>query len=144
MFNKSTDDRISSWATFRNSLSESSTPLEDVWDFWKDAPFIPYNRKIDPYNQKGWPTPWEIIVDNKYDDFTKALMIGWTLKFSQRFKESSIEIRTMVDKKKPAQYNIVCIDALWAINYNDNGPISIDKVPSLFYLENLVELKMPR
>lgn len=144
MFKQSTDDRLSSWAQHRRDLEASSTPFEDVWDFWRDAPFIQYNNKIDPYHYKSWPSPWEIIVDNKYDDFTKAIMIGNTIKLTQRFCNSSIQVRTYVDKARNALYNVVIIDETWVINYSDNGPVSMENLPGSFLLENLIELQNAR
>jgi hypothetical protein len=144
MFKESVDDRLSSWAQHRVSIETSSNPLEDVWNFWKDAPYIPYNNKVDPYHSRNWPTPWEMIIENKYDDFTKAVMIGKTLKFTQRFKDSAIQIRTYVDNARNIMYNVVMIDELWIINYNDNGPVSVKDLPAQFSLENLVELETAR
>jgi hypothetical protein len=140
MFNKLVDDRLSLWADHRRSISNSNNPLQDVWEFWRHSPYIPYNNKIDPFNKRDWPTPWEIIVHNQYDDFTKALMIGYSLKLSKRFKESKIEIKTLVNDQKTCYYNIVCVDDCWAINYNDNGPVNMEDIPDSFYLENLIEL----
>jgi len=146
MFDQSVDDRLSAWAQHRNELGqfEKHEVMNQVWEFWKQAPFVPYNSKIDPYYQFKWPTPWEIIVDNKYDDFTKSLMIGWTLKLTRQFQDSKIEIKTLVDKANNTHYNIVCVDDLWAINYNDNGPVSTEEIRDSFLLENLVELSVPR
>ena len=146
MFDLDVEQRLSAWAQHRLSL-ENLKDLEvmrQVWEFWKLAPFIPYNRKVDPFYQRGWPSPWEIIVENKYDDFTKALMIGCTLKLTSNFKNSSIEIKTLIDKQKGVPYNIVCIDSKWAINYQDNGPCPAENFEDLFLLENLIELKSPR
>jgi hypothetical protein len=140
MFNQSVDDRLSSWAAFRKDLDTSDIPFHDVWEFWQQAPYIPYNNKIDQFNQKSWPTPWEIIVENKYDDFTKALMIGWTLKLTERFKLDKIEIKTLVNDQKTCYYNIVCVENI-AINYSDNGPIEQENIPGSFFIENIIELK---
>lgn len=146
MFNQTVEDRLSAWAQHRSELVhfDKTEVMNRVWEFWKQAPFVPYNPKIDPYYQFKWPTPWEIIVDNKYDDFTKSLMIGWTLKLTRQFQESKIEIKTLVDKANSRHYNIVCVDDLWAINYNDNGPVSIEEIRDTFLLENLVKLSVPR
>lgn len=141
MFEKSVDDRLSDWATFRKQLTTSQTPLEDTWDYWQHAPYIPYNNKIDPFNQKSWPTPWEIIVSNRYDDFTKAVMIGWTLRLTETFKDTKIEIKTLVNDQKTCYYNIVCVGEEWAINYSDNGPILLKDIPGSFFIENIVELQ---
>lgn len=144
MFKKSIDERLSSWAEHRSSLNDSETPFHDVWEFWKDAPYVPYNHKIDPFHQRSWPSPWEIIVENHYDDFTKALMIGWSVKLTDRFKNSNVQVRTLVDNSRRKVYNVVYVDEKIVINYSDNGPIDADKVPDNFLVENLVDLARPR
>jgi hypothetical protein len=144
MFDLDVDDRLSVWATHRRQLELCADPFTLVWEFWGTAPFIPYNPKVDPYYRASWPSPWEIIVDNRYDDFTKALMIGQSLKMTNRFANSHIEIRTLVDKINNRQYNIVSIDGEWVINYSDNGPTLLKNVPESFLLENIIELSSPR
>ena len=144
MFNNSVDERLSAWAELRRQIEVSEDPYTDVWNFWKFAPFVPYNPKIDPCYQRGWPRPWEIIVDNKYDDFTKALMIAWSFKLTDRFDNSHIQIKILVDNVNSRQYNVVCIDDKWVINYNDNGPEPLEKLPESFLVENLVVLNVPR
>lgn len=144
MFNLPVDDRLTEWINHRQKLDEVEDPLQEVWDFWHQAPFIPHNRKIDPYFQRNWPRPWEVILDNKYDDFTRALMISWTLKLTKKFKESKIEIRTLVDTVHPREYNLVYVNDVWVINYSDNGPIPASDISGPFRLKNLVEVATPR
>jgi hypothetical protein len=144
MFNQSVNERLTEWINFRKNLETAEDPLQQVWDFWHVAPFIPYNKKIDPYYQNSWPSPWEIIADNKYDEFTRALMIAWTLKLTKKFADSKIEIRTLVDTTRYREYNVVYIDDNWVINYSDNGPISAAEITESFKLENLVEVCSPR
>ena len=67
MFNQPVDVRLSEWVDHRKQLDESSDPLQEVWDFWHLAPFIPHNSEVDPHFQRSWPSPWKIIADNKYD-----------------------------------------------------------------------------
>jgi hypothetical protein len=83
-------------------------------------------------------------VDNKYDDFTKALMMGWTLKLTKKYKDSKIELKTLVDLNQTREYNVLYIDDNWVINYSDNGPITLPEVPESFRLENLIEVSAPR
>ena len=144
MFNLSVDERLSSWALHRAQLEICADPYTETWEFWKPAPFIPYNNKIDPHYQSSWPSPWEIIVENKYDDFTKALMMSWTLKLTTRFKDSKIEIKTYVDTEGKRQYNLVLVDEENVINYDDNGLVNAEDIPDSFRLENLVEVTRPR
>ena len=144
MFNQLPEDRLSSWAEHRAHLEESQDPLMDTLDFWRESPYIPYNNKIDPYNQRSWPTPWEIIVHNKYDDFTRALMMAYTIKYTQRFADRLVEVRTLVDNARNSCYNIVCVDGEWAINYTDIGVIRMDEIPETFLVENLIEVSHRR
>jgi hypothetical protein len=144
MFNQSVDQRLTEWVNHRQRLDEVEDPLQEVWDFWHNAPFVPHNRNIDPYFQHSWPSPWEIIQENKYDEFTRALMIGWTLKLTNKFKNSKIEIRTLVDIVRPREYNLIYIDDDKVINYSDNGPVDSSSITESFRLENLVEVSTPR
>jgi hypothetical protein len=73
MFNLPVDERLSEWINHRRHLEETEDPLQDVWDFWHQAPFIPHNRNIDPYYQKSWPSPWEIIEENKLKNKVSSL-----------------------------------------------------------------------
>jgi len=144
MFNLSVDERLTEWANHRRHLDSIDNPLQEVWDFWHQAPFIPHNRNIDQYYQQSWPSPWEIIAENKYDDFTKALMIGWTLKLTKKYQNSKIELRTLVDNARSREYNLIYVDEKWVINYSDNGPVEVPEITSSFRLENLVEVALPR
>ena len=144
MFDLSTDERLSAWAEHRRQLETSPTPLEDLVEFWREYPYVPYNRNVDPFNPLRWPTPWEVIVENKYDDFTKALMMAWTLKLTAKFKDSKIEIKTYTDSTKSRQYNLVFVDDRFVINYTDNDVISPEDLPDSIQLENLLEVSRPR
>lgn len=144
MFNLSVNERLTEWANLRRQLDEIEDPLQQVWDFWHQAPFVPHNRSVDPYYQRSWPSPWEIIAENKYDDFTRALMIGWTLKLTKKYQNSKIELRTLVDTSRPREYNLVYVDENWVINYSDNGPVEAPNLTGSFRLENLVEVTPPR
>lgn len=144
MFNQPVNERLTEWMAFRQHLETIEDPLQQVWDFWHVAPFIPYNKNIDPYHQKSWPSPWEIIVENKYDEFTRALMIALTLKLTKRFSKSKIEVKTLVDISRHREYNVVYVDDSWVINYNDNGPVLASEIADSFILGNLVEVSSPR
>ena len=118
--------------------------MEQLIEFWDHPPYVPYNRNVDPYNQRSWPTPWEIVIENKYDDFTKVLMMGWTLKLTGKFKESKVEIKTYADMDKNRQYNLLYVDDSVVINYVDNCLSTVSDIPDSFRLENLIEVSRPR
>jgi hypothetical protein len=144
MFKTETDQRLQLWFEFRKNLEVSQDPFQDVVDFWDQAPRIPHNHLIDPYYDREWPTPWEIIERNKYDDFTLSLMIGWTLLMTDRFKTTPMEVRMLVDDKSKRAYNVLCVDNKWALNFQDHEVVPADSIPSLYRVENVVPLKRPR
>lgn len=144
MFNLSVDDRLTEWINHRKKIDEVENPLQEVWDFWHQAPFVPHNKKVDPYYQRSWPSPWEIIQDNKYDEFTRALMMAWTLKLTKKFQNSKVELKTLVDTVQSREYNLVYIDEKWVLNFDDDGPVLINDSIKSFRLENLIEVNIPR
>jgi hypothetical protein len=144
MFEQDVDQRLSLWYKHRLSLNNDPKSLESVINFWKSAPFIPFNHKIDRYNSSIWPTPWEIIVYNKYDDFTKALMIGWTLKLSEKYKNSTIVLKVLVDTSNNLTYNVISVDDKWILNFVETKIITTDNLPASIFIEYFNELKSPR
>jgi hypothetical protein len=144
MFDLDVDDRLSAWSALRRQIDSSHNPLQAVTDFWSQTPFVAHNHKIDPFYPASWPTPWEMIVENRYDDFTKAVMIGYTLLLTERFKSSQVQIKTLVDTECKRLYNVVYVDNTWVLNYDDKQVLGVDNIPSLYNIENLVELSRPR
>lgn len=138
------EDRITVWVSFRRSLDQSLDPLSDIAYFWGNTKTIPFNKNIDPYNSFSWPTPWEIIADNCYDELTLTIIIGYTVKLTDCFKDSKVEIKTFVDSTKKRLYNLVFVDDKFVLNYEKGYVVTADKVPDSFFLENLVELSRPR
>ena len=144
MFKRPPDERLSEWKSFREELDNSVDPLNKIAEFWGNAPLVLHNHLIDQYNTKSWPTPWEIIVDNKYDDFTLGLMIGYTIKLTEKFANSRVEVRTMVDQNRTKLYNLVYIDDNTVLNYDKWQITTAEKIPDSFLLENLIDIARPR
>lgn len=144
MFNQSVDQRLAEWINCRSMIDQVDDPLQFVWDFWHQAPFVPYNKNVNPYCEKYWPSPWEIIAENKYDDFTRALMIAWTLKLTKKFNNSKIEIKILVDSSTEREYNVILVDDKWVINYSDDGPVPTEKLNNSFKMKTIIEVHHPR
>jgi hypothetical protein len=133
---------MAAWLELRKQIESSDTPFELIIEFWSHAPFIPYNRLIDPYNQTSWPTPWEILVENKYDDFTIALMMAYSVKYTKRFNKSSVEIRSYFTESKSQMFNLVCIDQEVVLNYMDKPTeVRVSDIPDTLSLDNIVLIK---
>lgn len=136
MFPKSSDSRLSAWLDLRKEVELSDTPFSLISEFWSHAPFTQYNKNIDQYNYKSWPTPWEIINENVYDDFTLALMMAYSVKYTSRYEKSHVEIRSFVNDSGTKLYNLVYIDNDVVLNYT-NSPVSTSDIPTDLRLENL-------
>lgn len=137
------DQRLTAWVELRQQIDNIENPLEAVDKFWKQRFTTAYNKNLDPFNQRSWPTPWEIIADNSYDDFTIAVMMGYTLLLSNKFANSQLHIKTMVDKDQTKLYNLLYLDDEHVLNY-DREPVKAQDIPDSFRLENLVILQRPR
>ena len=144
MFNLDIDEQLSIWANFRKNLEVCEDPFQSLIDFWANTPLIAHNHNLDPYYPASWPTPWEIIYEGRYDDFTKAVIMGYSLLMTERFKNSSIQIRTLIDKDKNRLYNAIFIDDIWVLNFCDEHAVLSSAIPCSCNLENLVELVRPR
>ena len=144
MTNTDLDSRLESWLNLRKQVDQSLDPFRDVIDFWNKVSLTAHNHLIDHYYSGNWPTPWEIIETNRYDDFTKAIMIGYTLLLTEKYKNSDIQIRTLLDKQHNKLYNVVYVDDLYVLNFCDNGAISPDEIPESCCTENLIVLARPR
>ena len=144
MFHKSPDERLSEWSEFRKNLDTLDNPLTALAAFWSNAPLVIHNHKVDPYNPSSWPTPWDLIVENKYDDFTLALMIAYTLKLTKKYNNDKIEVRTMVDSNKTKLYNLVYVNDADVLNYERATAIKAQYIDDSLYLENIVNVVFPR
>ena len=144
MSKKELEERLSDWYKLRQMVNDSDDPYRLVIEFWNNVNSVPYNHKLNPFDKKNWPTPWDIIAENKYDEFTLALMMAYSLKFTDKFSNSCIEIRTLVDCDKTKLYNLVYINENDVLNYDKNNVIKAQDIDSELYLENSVEVNYPR
>ncbi len=59
MFNLNYEGRLSKWREFRETLEDSPKPINDVVQFYRLAPTVSIHT--DPFNNKTWPGPWELL-----------------------------------------------------------------------------------
>jgi len=90
MFNLSSEERLKYWRRFRMDLDGSDTLqcLQDVATLWSTAPLS--NQYFASDLPETWPTAWELINDNHYDDVGVALGIFYTILYSELFDKNDI------------------------------------------------------
>ncbi len=71
--------RLRSWHDLRNNLKESDLGhiCVEVDSFWQWCPLS--NHYLHPDDIDSWPGPWELINDNEYCYYARALGMIYTL-----------------------------------------------------------------
>jgi hypothetical protein len=128
VFNLHGFDRLTEWKRFRDNLELSETPLEDVAEFWGNAPFV--STYLDPKAPAEWPDPWHLVLDLRLDDLAISLGMLYTLKLTTRFMSSKFEIHTSMlpDKDDPRYFLIIDNKFVLNLEYKEVVDIStLDK-----------------
>lgn len=73
------DQRLRFWYDLRNSLQDADiqTVCIEVDKFWQQTPLV--NHYLHPADIQDWPNPWELLNDNNYCYYARALGIIYTL-----------------------------------------------------------------
>lgn len=108
MFNKRYQDRLFEWAKLRSRIETDVSPFEMVIVFYATAPSV--SIQVDPYDPETWLGPWELIYENQYCEFSKMLAFAYTLKLTERFIDSEIEIHICTNKQKQELDYCVVVD----------------------------------
>lgn len=71
--------RLRNWHKLREDLknSDTKTICVEVDKFWQQAPLS--NHYLHPDFIKDWPDPWQLLNDNTYCDYGRALGMVYTL-----------------------------------------------------------------
>jgi hypothetical protein len=126
MFNKKFEERLELWRQFRLSLETSSTPIEDVIELYSKAPLV--SIQVDPYNISQWLTPWELLYENQYCDFSKILAICYSLQLTERFMDEDFEIHICTNNKESSTHYLLFFQNK-VIGYDWTRAINKDELP---------------
>jgi hypothetical protein len=73
------EHRLEEWSQLRQSVVDKT--LEEkcvaIDAFWQQCPLN--NYYLHPHDMKEWPTPWQLLHDNVYCFYARALGIIYTL-----------------------------------------------------------------
>lgn len=138
MFNKTYEERLVSWSSFRNEIEKSTDPLQDVIDFYKPIPTV--SIYTDPWAQETWPDPWELVYENQYCDFCRILGYCYTLQLTNRFKDSQFEIHISTSQALAFHY-LLYVDKETVLGYDSDKVVKASDLKSI--LEPQVVYHMP-
>ena len=131
------DERITQWREFRNTLEECNKPFHRTLEFWEKAPVT--IKYLNQHNSQEWPTPWELLKENRFCPVAIPLMIGWTLKLTTRFTEVPVLIKISIDIKSQRYYNLVEVENT-IIDYENNSIVISSELPDTVVCQEVVEL----
>jgi hypothetical protein len=132
MFDKKYVDRLREWSEFRNLLETAEDPFQDVIDFYNNAPTV--SITVDPYNAETWFSPWELLYENVYCNFSIILGIMYTLQLTDRFSTASFGIYITTDREKSEVKYLLHIDEN-VIGYNTNHVVKAADLPVHLIIE---------
>jgi hypothetical protein len=126
MFEKTYVDRIREWSTFRSTLETSADPIQDAVDFYSRAPLV--SMSYDPYSDKLWPDPWELVHENVYCEFSIILGMCYTLQLTNRFSESTFKMYICADREKSKIIYLLYVDDS-VIGYQQDQVVNKKQIP---------------
>lgn len=132
--------RLNSWRTLRDHIEHSSTPLDDIAEFFNQFPRV--KIYTDPYDQTTWPTPWELIEENQYCPFNIILAIAYTIQLCSRFNDLQPKITITIDEiTKTVYYLLFLKDEVYGFIQNEwihknNLPKSLKNI-KIYHLDPL-------
>jgi len=130
-------ERIITWRKFRNSIAslELLTQLEKVVEFWAKAPLA--SARYDWSQPNSWPSPWELMLDEDYDEFSIGLGMAYTLFLTPGFDYKIINIQAFNDRDNSSYYFPVVVDK-YLLNYSYNQIVNLNIISrSAILLQNV-------
>lgn len=129
VFDRYGTDRLAEWKKFRDRIEVSETPLEDVAEFWSQAPFV--SNYLDPQNPTSWPDPWHLVLDAKLDDLAIALGMLYTIKLTSRFMETRCEIHTSLPEKEKNPRYVLLVENKHVLNWDWSKVVEVNRLENI-------------
>lgn len=109
-------DKLQDWYTLRENAKHLSLDQRciaiDNW--WQKAPLV--NHYLHPSLIEDWPGPWELINDNEYCIYARALGMVYTLHLTNT---TNIEFYEAKDQENN-DLALVIVDNTYVLNYWPN------------------------
>ena len=108
------ETRLRSWVDLRESLKNSNPTeiCEKVDEFWQRVPTISHYLHTDFIND--WPGPWQLLSDNTYCHYARALGMIYTLLL---LGNNSIELVEAKDDNSNEVVLVLVDNAKYVLNY---------------------------
>ena len=142
VFQLNYEARLSDWYDLRVQLEDSALEEKcvkiDKW--WQRAPLV--NHHLHILDSENWPDPWELLVENTYDEVARALGICYTLLL---LDVNDVEIADATDKMGNDVIIVLVDNAKYILNYfpdtvlsNTLSDFNIKRTVSLDNIKNRI------
>lgn len=110
-------ERLAAWKNLRNHLAARSEPaqLQQVAMFWAQCPIQRFS--LDPERPATWPTPWEMLYRNDYDQNAIAIGMEMTLRLGG-WDATRLALMMINDRNISDMRMVLKIDDKTVLNYN--------------------------
>jgi len=110
---------LKSWKNLRANLTADlpdMLQLQEVVDFWSHAPISV--RVLDWDDCASWPTAWNLIYQNKFDESAVSLGMFYTLIYAAdgRWNADRLQLQLITDRRRCLQSIVLEVDSSWWLN----------------------------
>jgi hypothetical protein len=113
-FMMSFDTRMAEWYMLRQRITDLSLEEQciEIDKFWQQCPLN--NYYLHPHDIKDWPNPWQLLQDNHYCFYARALGIIYTLAILG-IKE--VDLVSAIDYTNTEVVLVLVDNAKYVLNY---------------------------
>ena len=128
--------RLRSWHALKEKLTEADlqTICVEVDNFWQRCPIT--THYLHPADIEDWPNPWELLKDNDYCHYGRALGMIYTL---LHLGIKNIDLVDAIDYCDEHAVLVLVDDAKYALNYYPNSVLNIDLTE--FKITRFIDIK---
>ena len=127
--------RLREWFKLKENLVDQdlSTICIEVDRFWQRAPIV--NHYLHPADVEDWPSPWELIHDNNYCCYARALGMVYTLLL---LGIKDIDFVDAIDDNSENVVLVLVDNAKYVLNYWPDSVLNINL--SNFTITNYIKI----
>lgn len=121
IFQLSYEHRLKYWHELRTQLESHDTKTKciDIDNFWQSCPIVNHYLHTDFMHE--WPDPWELIVENNYCPYARALGMIYTLLL---LGITDIDLVDAIDNNSEEVVLVLVDNAKYILNYWPNTVVN--------------------
>ena len=103
-------ERLTAWREFRIMLESDPNALQQIITLYKDCPLT--HTKTNFFDRNTWPQAWNLIEKNDYNTVDRLLGMWYTLRLTDKYVQTKIDLLQCVEKNKISMDNTVSYHTL--------------------------------